>query len=63
MDGTLEIIGISSVLHLKQVQTNISKPIKIAQGSKIKLSVKKSKGTHAFQIDGEPFELHTPVEF
>lgn len=30
MDGTIEILGITSILHLGQVQTNLDKPIQIA---------------------------------
>ncbi|KAL4463047.1 hypothetical protein ABPG72_009190 [Tetrahymena utriculariae] len=63
MDGVIEIIGITSILHLGKVQTNIDKPIQIAQGSEVELIVKQDIYKQAFQIDGEPFELKTPVKF
>lgn len=50
-DGLLEILGVTDILHLGQIQIGMDLPLQIAQGKKITIKSKK-KCTLAFQIDG-----------
>ncbi|KAM9795565.1 diacylglycerol kinase theta [Neosynchiropus ocellatus] len=51
-DGLLEVIGVTGVVHMGQVQGGLRSGIRLAQGSYIRLSL--SKAT-AIQVDGEPW--------
>ncbi|XP_053735044.1 diacylglycerol kinase theta-like isoform X1 [Synchiropus splendidus] len=51
-DGLLEVVGVTGVVHMGQVQGGLRSGIRLAQGSYIRLSL--SKAT-AVQVDGEPW--------
>lgn len=58
-DGIIEVLGVTDMLHLGQIQIGMEIPLQIAQGRLITIkSIKKC--TMNFQIDGEPFELQSP---
>ena len=60
-DGIFEVIGLTSIWHLGQVQVGLDQPLKICQGSSINLKFIKD-GEQALQIDGEPFLIYTPAQ-
>lgn len=51
-DGLLEIVGVSGIVHMGQIQSGISRAHRIAQGSRIKIKIKSEM---AVQVDGEPW--------
>lgn len=61
-DGVIEVIGLTDVLHMGQVQVGMEVPFQVGQGRKITLVSKSKNKIIPFQIDGEPFEFITPFE-
>jgi len=67
-DGLIEVVGVRSVVHIANINTGVSMPKKIAQGSTISLrilSVEEQRAAHPTnsvvpwypcQFDGEPYE-------
>ncbi|KAL7714154.1 Diacylglycerol kinase [Entamoeba marina] len=53
-DGLLEVVGITNVMHLSTVMSQISSPIKVAQGKVMELKMVLELPA---QYDGEPFLL------
>uniref|UniRef100_A0A3B3YLM5 Diacylglycerol kinase n=1 Tax=Poecilia mexicana TaxID=48701 RepID=A0A3B3YLM5_9TELE len=51
-DGLLEVVGVTGVVHMGQVQSGLRSGIRIAQGSYIRLIVSKELPV---QVDGEPW--------
>ncbi|KAM3612517.1 uncharacterized protein V6R79_009558 [Siganus canaliculatus] len=51
-DGLLEVVGVTGVVHMGQVQSGIRSGIRIAQGNYIRLTVSKPIPV---QVDGEPW--------
>ncbi|XP_029702767.1 diacylglycerol kinase theta isoform X1 [Takifugu rubripes] len=51
-DGLLEVVGVTGVVHMGQVQSGIRSGIRIAQGNYIRLTVSKAVPV---QVDGEPW--------
>lgn len=51
-DGLLEVVGVTGVVHMGQVQSGMRSGIRIAQGNYIRLTVSKEVPV---QVDGEPW--------
>uniref|UniRef100_A0A3Q1J7S5 Diacylglycerol kinase n=1 Tax=Anabas testudineus TaxID=64144 RepID=A0A3Q1J7S5_ANATE len=51
-DGLLEVVGVTGVVHMGQVQSGLRSGIRIAQGNYIRLAVTKPIPV---QVDGEPW--------
>nr|XP_020449758.1 diacylglycerol kinase theta [Monopterus albus] len=51
-DGLLEVVGVTGVVHMGQVQSGLRSGIRIAQGNYIRLTVRKPIPV---QVDGEPW--------
>ncbi|XP_056138784.1 diacylglycerol kinase theta [Lampris incognitus] len=51
-DGMLEVVGVTGVVHMGQVQSGMRSGIRIAQGNYIRITVTKSIPV---QVDGEPW--------
>uniref|UniRef100_A0AAQ4R4D7 Diacylglycerol kinase n=1 Tax=Gasterosteus aculeatus aculeatus TaxID=481459 RepID=A0AAQ4R4D7_GASAC len=51
-DGMLEVVGVTGVVHMGQVQSGLRSGIRIAQGTYIRLTVNKPIPV---QVDGEPW--------
>ncbi|KAJ0069030.1 hypothetical protein NL108_016334 [Boleophthalmus pectinirostris] len=51
-DGLLEVVGVTGVVHMGQVQSGLRCGIRIAQGNYIRLTVSKEVPV---QVDGEPW--------
>ncbi|CAM4616530.1 unnamed protein product [Leuciscus chuanchicus] len=51
-DGMLEVVGVTGVVHMGQVQSGLRSGIRIAQGSYIRITVTKPIPV---QVDGEPW--------
>ncbi|KAM4732613.1 diacylglycerol kinase theta isoform 2-T2 [Anableps anableps] len=51
-DGLLEVVGVTGVVHMGQVQSGLRSGIRIAQGSYVRLTVSKPIPV---QVDGEPW--------
>ncbi|KAM9377213.1 diacylglycerol kinase theta [Pholidichthys leucotaenia] len=51
-DGLLEVVGVTGVVHMGQVQGGLRSGIRIAQGNFIRLTLKKAIPV---QVDGEPW--------
>lgn len=51
-DGMVEVIGLTGVMHMGQIQSSIRGGIQLAQGSQINI---KLKSDWPVQIDGEPW--------
>uniref|UniRef100_A0AAY4DVJ0 Diacylglycerol kinase n=1 Tax=Denticeps clupeoides TaxID=299321 RepID=A0AAY4DVJ0_9TELE len=51
-DGALEVVGVTGVVHMGQVQSGLRSGIRIAQGSYIRITVTKPIPV---QVDGEPW--------
>jgi len=51
-DGILEVVGITSPLHLVEIRAGLSKATKIAQGSRLEINAAEAG---FFQADGEPW--------
>ena len=55
-DGIIEVLGVTDMLHLGQVQVGMDLPLQLCQGRRVEIkSIGKFTGKVAFQIDGEPF--------
>lgn len=52
-DGLLEVIGFTSPLHMGLLRLGVGEPIRLGQGSKIMLHIKKRL---PMQVDGEPWK-------
>lgn len=61
-DGQLEVIGLTDVLHMAQVQVGMDEPFQVGQGGIIRLKSKQDNRIVSLQIDGEPLEIITPFE-
>eukprot|EP01016_Furgasonia_blochmanni_P049594 TRINITY_DN7543_c0_g1_i2.p1 TRINITY_DN7543_c0_g1~~TRINITY_DN7543_c0_g1_i2.p1 ORF type:complete len:195 (-),score=19.07 TRINITY_DN7543_c0_g1_i2:21-557(-) len=59
-DGNIEVMAMTSVVHLGQCQSGFSKPIRVAQGSDLEIELKPGV-VLPMQIDGEPMEVHGPL--
>jgi len=59
-DGLIEVFGFTSLLHLGQAQGGFAQSLRVCQGSKIEIEVKKEGPTLPIHIDGEPFEVKPP---
>ncbi|XP_055907706.1 diacylglycerol kinase theta isoform X4 [Eupeodes corollae] len=57
-DGCLEIVGVTGVVHLGQIQSGIRTAMRIAQGGHIKIHIHSEMPV---QVDGEPW-IQTPGE-
>lgn len=51
-DGLLEVVGVTGVVHMGQVQSGFRSGIRIAQGNYIRLTLRKPIPV---QVDGEPW--------
>ncbi|XP_040569190.1 diacylglycerol kinase theta isoform X2 [Lepeophtheirus salmonis] len=51
-DGVLEVVGVTGVVHLGQIQSGLRSAIRIVQGSHIKI---KMNSEIPVQVDGEPW--------
>lgn len=51
-DGLLEVIGLSDVVHMGQVQVGMDSPFQLAQGSIIEITSMKPNLPIPIQIDG-----------
>ncbi|XP_043273541.1 diacylglycerol kinase theta [Venturia canescens] len=51
-DGMLEVVGVTSVIHLGKIQSGLSTAIRIAQGGHIKIRLQVDMPV---QVDGEPW--------
>ncbi|TNN38641.1 Diacylglycerol kinase theta [Liparis tanakae] len=51
-DGLLEVVGVTGVVHMGQVQSGLRSGIRIAQGNYVRLTVSKPIPV---QVDGEPW--------
>lgn len=58
-DGVLEVLGVSDMLHLGQIQIGMEVPLQISQG-KVVIVRSIANCTMSFQIDGQPFQLKAP---
>ena len=59
-DGLLEVIGLTDIVHMGQVQVGIDEPFQVAQGGRIVLRSKVENMVLNLQIDGEPIEIVSP---
>ena len=57
-DGNLEVVGLTGVVHLGQIQSGLRSAIRIAQGGHIRI---KLNSDIPIQVDGEPW-IQTPGE-
>lgn len=48
----LEVVGVTGVVHLGQIQSGIRNGVRIAQGGHIKIHLRSDM---AVQVDGEPW--------
>ncbi|XP_052759413.1 diacylglycerol kinase epsilon [Galleria mellonella] len=51
-DGKLEVVGISSSIHIARLQCGLAEPYRFTQASRIKIEM---EGSCAMQVDGEPW--------
>lgn len=61
-DGIIQVIGLSDVLHMGQVQVGMDEPFPIGQGKIIELTSKVDNKIIPLQIDGQPIQLITPFQ-
>jgi diacylglycerol kinase (ATP) len=61
-DGLLEVIGLSDILHMGQVQVGMDEPFQVGQGRVIRFKSKEDNQVIPLQIDGEPIQIITPCE-
>ena len=59
-DGVLEIVGVSSVLHLGECQIGLSKAHRIAQAYEVEIQIR-GRDSIPIQIDGEPMLIKGPA--
>ncbi|XP_048524131.1 diacylglycerol kinase theta isoform X4 [Dendroctonus ponderosae] len=57
-DGLLEVVGVTGVVHLGQIQSGLSRAVRIAQGKHIKIHL---RSDIPVQVDGEPW-IQSPCE-
>lgn len=57
-DGMLEVVGVTGVVHLGQIQSGLRGAMRIAQGGHIKINL---KAEMPVQVDGEPW-VASPCE-
>ncbi|XP_014252765.1 diacylglycerol kinase theta isoform X2 [Cimex lectularius] len=57
-DGMLEVVGVTGVVHLGQIQSGLRSAIRIAQGGHIKIHIHSDMPV---QVDGEPW-VQAPCE-
>ena len=55
-DGMLEVVGVTGVVHLGQIQSGLRSAMRIAQGGHIKIRLNTDMPV---QVDGEPW-IQTP---
>jgi diacylglycerol kinase (ATP) len=55
-DGMLEVVGVTGVVHLGQIQSGLRSAMRIAQGGHIKIRLNSDMPV---QVDGEPW-IQTP---
>lgn len=51
-DGMLEVVGVTGIVHMGQIQSGLSRALRIAQGGRIKLRLNTEV---PIQVDGEPW--------
>ncbi|CAG4979882.1 unnamed protein product [Colias eurytheme] len=51
-DGKLEVVGISSSIHIARLQVGLAEPFRFTQASTVKIEM---EGSCAMQVDGEPW--------
>lgn len=51
-DGMLEVVGVTGIVHMGQIQSGLSRAIRIAQGGRIKIRLNTEM---PIQVDGEPW--------
>ncbi|CAG9133377.1 unnamed protein product [Plutella xylostella] len=51
-DGKLEVVGISSSIHIARLQCGLAEPYRFAQASRVTMEL---SGSIAMQVDGEPW--------
>ncbi|XP_059047110.1 diacylglycerol kinase epsilon [Achroia grisella] len=51
-DGKLEVVGISSSIHIARLQCGLAEPFRFTQASRVKIDM---EGSCAMQVDGEPW--------
>lgn len=51
-DGMLEVVGLTGIVHMGQIQSGISRAIRIAQGGRIRIRLNTDT---PIQVDGEPW--------
>ena len=57
-DKLLEIVAVTGALHLGQLNVGVAKPVQIAQGSRVRIELKRKLPV---QIDGEPWMQRAPA--
>ena len=57
-DGLVEVVGLSSSLHVGRIQVNVDEPLRIGQAREVKIVTKE---TVPVQIDGEPWQQKPSV--
>lgn len=60
-DGIIEVIGLSDVIHMGQVQVGLDSPLQLGQGTEIEIRSLKANTILPIQIDGEPLEINGSV--
>jgi hypothetical protein len=58
----LEVLGLTDILHMGQVQVGMDEPFQVGQGHRLVLRSKSDNRIVPLQIDGEPMEFITPFE-
>lgn len=51
-DGMLEVVGVTGIVHVGQIQSGMSRALRIAQGGRIKIRLNTEM---PIQVDGEPW--------
>ncbi|KAM3964376.1 diacylglycerol kinase epsilon [Aphomia sociella] len=51
-DGKIEVVGISSSIHIARLQCGLAEPFRFTQASRVKIDM---EGSCAMQVDGEPW--------
>lgn len=51
-DGMLEVVGVTGIVHMGQIQSGLSRAIRIAQGGRIRIRLNTEM---PIQVDGEPW--------
>jgi hypothetical protein len=61
-DGLIEVIGLTDVLHMGQVQVGMDEPFQVGQGRVLTLKSKIENTILPVQIDGEPIDIIAPFQ-